>query len=609
MSYAPPTKDILFVLEHVTGLDRLPEHEALGKLDIDSVASILEPASDLASGVLAPLNTAGDRSGARLENGAVTTAAGFKEAYRQYCEGGWNSVVFDPAHGGQGLPWLVAFAVQEMWQGANMSFGLCPLLNQGAVEAIEAHASEALKTEYLEKMIAGEWTGTMNLTEPQAGSDLAAVRTKAVPDGEGAYRIFGQKIFITYGEHDFTDNIIHLVLARLPDAPEGVKGISLFIVPKFLKDGTRNDVLCTGIEHKLGIHASPTCTMQYGDVAGDRKGAIGYLVGQTNEGLKYMFTMMNNARLSVGLQGVAIAEAAYQKALEYAKDRVQGAPLNKKGTGTGATGAGTGAGTSAGTGAGADAATISGHADVKRMLLSMSSQIEAGRALTYEAALHLDLAKAGDQAAQARVDLLTPLVKAWCTDMAVEVASTAVQIHGGMGFIEETGAAQFYRDARILPIYEGTNGIQSADLVFRKILRDGGAALKALFEEFESVIAALKHAKGDDLEAIRQSLDAAYGSVAKASEELGAFAREDMEYAAAMSAPYLKALAGVSCGAMMARSALAAQALLAQGAGDAAFLDRKILNARFFAQTSLPQAAAQAQAATATARSIVSAVF
>lgn len=609
MSYAPPTKDILFVLEHVTGLDRLPEHEELGKLDIDSVASILEPASDLASGVLAPLNTAGDRSGARLENGAVTTAAGFKEAYRQYCEGGWNSVVFDPAHGGQGLPWLVAFAVQEMWQGANMSFGLCPLLNQGAVEAIEAHASEALKTEYLEKMIAGEWTGTMNLTEPQAGSDLAAVRTKAVPDGEGAYRIFGQKIFITYGEHDFTDNIIHLVLARLPDAPEGVKGISLFIVPKFLKDGTRNDVLCTGIEHKLGIHASPTCTMQYGDVAGDRKGAIGYLVGQTNEGLKYMFTMMNNARLSVGLQGVAIAEAAYQKALEYAKDRVQGAPLNKKGTGTGATGAGTGAGTSAGTGAGADAATISGHADVKRMLLSMSSQIEAGRALTYEAALHLDLAKAGDQAAQARVDLLTPLVKAWCTDMAVEVASTAVQIHGGMGFIEETGAAQFYRDARILPIYEGTNGIQSADLVFRKILRDGGAALKVLFEEFESVIAALKHAKGDDLEAIRQSLDAAYGSVAKASEELGAFAREDMEYAAAMSAPYLKALAGVSCGAMMARSALAAQALLAQGAGDAAFLDRKILNARFFAQTSLPQAAAQAQAATATARSIVSAVF
>ncbi len=588
MAYTAPIKDMMFVLDHVVGLDQLPEHEALGKFDAESVASILEPASDLAGGVLAPINHEGDKNGTKLKDGVVTTAAGFKDAYKQYCEGGWNSVVFDPAHGGQGLPWLVAFAVQEMWQGANMSFGLCPLLNQGAVEAIEAHASEELKNEYLEKMISGEWTGTMNLTEPQAGSDLAAVRTKAEPQSDGTYRIWGQKIFITYGEHDFTDNIIHLVLARLPDAPEGVKGISLFIVPKFLKDGSRNDLLCTGIEHKIGIHASPTCTMQYGDVAGDRKGAVGYLVGTANEGLKYMFTMMNNARLSVGLQGVAIAEAAYQKALEYAKDRVQGAPLNKKGAG---------------------GVTISEHADVKRMLLSMSSQIEAGRALTYEAAQSLDLANAGDAAAQAKVDLLTPLVKAWCTDMAVDVASIGVQIHGGMGFIEETGAAQFYRDARILPIYEGTNGIQSADLVFRKILRDNGAALKALFAEFEAVLMALKGGHGDDIEAIYAATKTAYTAVGKASEALGALSKEDLDYAAAMSAPYLKALATTACGVMMARSALAAQELLAQGGEDADFLDRKILSARFFAQTFLPLAAAYADSAVSTAKLTVSSRF
>lgn len=588
MTYTPPTKDMMFVLEHVVGLSSLPEHEALGKLDAESVASILEPASELAAGVLAPLNGTGDKNGTKLKNGVVTTAEGFKDAYKQYCEGGWNSVVFDPAHGGQGLPWLVAFAVQEMWQGANMSFGLCPLLNQGAVEAIEAHASEELKNEYLEKMISGEWTGTMNLTEPQAGSDLAAVRASAKPQGDGTYRIFGQKIFITYGEHDFTDNIIHLVLARLPDAPEGVKGISLFIVPKFLKDGARNDVMCTGIEHKLGIHASPTCTMQYGDVAGDKKGASGYLVGSANEGLKYMFTMMNNARLSVGLQGVAIAEAAYQKALDYAKDRVQGAPLSKKGAG---------------------GVTISEHADVKRMLLSMASQVEAGRALAYEAALALDLANAGDTAAQAKVDLMTPLVKAWCTDMSVDVASTGVQIHGGMGFIEETGAAQFYRDARILPIYEGTNGIQSADLMFRKILRDNGEALKAYFREFESVLTQLKDAKGDDLEAIYAALSSAYAQVGKAAAQIGALAKEDLDYVAAVSAPFLKSLATTACGVMMGRAALAANALLAEGGQDHQFLSDKILHARFFAENFLPIAGAQAACVLTTSKTVVSSRF
>lgn len=586
--YVPPIKDMLFVLDHVVGLDRLPEHAAFGRLDADTVASILEPAAELASGVLAPINHSGDKAGTKLKDGVVTTAPGFKDAYKQYCEGGWNSVVFSPEHGGQGLPWLVAFSVQEMWQGANMAFGLCPLLNQGAIEAIEAHASDELKGEYLEKMISGEWTGTMNLTEPQAGSDLAAVKTKAVPDGNEGYRISGQKIFITYGEHDFTDNIIHLVLARLPDAPEGVKGISLFIVPKFLKNGSRNDVLCTGIEHKLGIHGSPTCTMQYGDVMGDKGGAVGYLVGTANEGLKYMFTMMNNARLSVGLQGVAIAEASYQHALSYAKDRVQGAPLSKKTGG---------------------AVTISEHADVKRMLLSMASQIEAGRAMTYEAALSLDLARGGDAAAQAKVDLMTPLVKAWCTDMSVEVTSTGVQIHGGMGFIEETGAAQFYRDARILPIYEGTNGIQSADLMFRKILRDGGAALKTYFKEFEQVIDSLKKESGDDLQAIHDTLLEAFSAVQKASLHIGVLAKEDMDLVGAISVPFLKALATSAAGMMMARSAIAAQKLLGEGGQDHAMLEDKILHARFFAETFLPQAAASARTVLASAKTVVSSRF
>lgn len=588
MAYTPPVQDMMFVLESVVGLSALPEHPAFGRLDADTVMSILEPASQLAADVLAPINYAGDRAGTVLKNGDITTAPGFREAYIQYREGGWNAVPFDPAHGGQGLPWLLAFAVQEMWQGANMSFGLCPLLNQGAIEAIEAHGSEAQKAEYLEKLISGVWTGTMNLTEPQAGSDLAAVRSKAVPQEDGTFRIFGQKIYITYGEHDFAENIIHLVLARLPDAPEGVKGISLFIVPKFLQDGQRNDVMCTGIEHKLGIHASPTCTMQYGEVAGDKKGATGYLVGQANEGLKYMFTMMNNARLSVGLQGVAIAEASYQKALSYAKERVQGAPLGKKSAG---------------------AVTISEHPDVKRMLLSMRSQIEAGRALTYEAALSLDLARAGDAAAQAKVDLLTPLVKAWCTDMACEVTSTGVQIHGGMGFVEETGAAQFYRDARILPIYEGTNGIQSADLMFRKILRDNGAALSTYLKEFAPVLSALEKARGDDMESIRAHLDSAFRAVSAASAGIAPLAAEGQEFIAAMSVPYLRALATVACGLMMARSALAAQEAHSSGAGDHEFYTQKIITARFFAESFLPLAVAYAQTAQVIPRTVVGSHF
>ena len=433
--YTPPVDEMLLLLYDVLGFEH-PE------IDRDTARSVLEEAAKLASEVLAPLNHSGDKAGAKLENGAVTTAPGFKEAYRQYCEGGWNAVPFDPEYGGQGLPWALAFCIQEMWQGANMSFGLCPLLNQGSVEAISLHGSNGQKQKYLPRLIAGEWTGTMNLTEPQAGSDLGLIRTKAEKQADGTYKISGQKIFITYGEHDMAENIIHLVLARTPDAPEDVKGISLFIVPKFLDDGTRNAVTCIGLEHKLGIHASPTCTMEF-------DGAVGTLIGQENMGLKYMFTMMNNARLSVGLQGVAIAERAYQKALAYANERVQG-----KSPATG------------------ERVVIAKHADIRRMLETMKAKIIAGRALTLEAALALDHAAEGAEDAQKKVELLTPIVKAWCTDMACEVTSAALQVFGGMGFIEETGIAQLYRDARILPIYEGTNGIQAADLVFRKIVHD-----------------------------------------------------------------------------------------------------------------------------------------
>ena len=560
--YTPPLDDMMFVLSHVVGLDKLPEHPDFGQMDADTVHSVLDPAAKLAAEVIAPINRTGDEKGATLKDGSVTTAPGFKDAYNEYRDGGWNAVPFSPDFGGQGLPWLIAFAVQEMWQGANMSFGLCPLLNQGAIDAIEHHGSQEQKDYYLEKLVSGEWTGTMNLTEPQAGSDLAAVRTKAEPADNGTYKIFGQKIFITYGEHDFADNIIHLVLARLPDAPEGVKGISLFIVPKFLDDGTRNDVVCTGIEHKLGIHASPTCTMQFGD----QGGAIGYLVGEENQGLKYMFTMMNNARLSVGLQGVAIAEAAYQKALHYANDRVQGASLTDK----------------------SEKVVIAKHPDVKRMLLTMKAKVEAGRMLTYYAALNLDLARTGDKNAQGLVDLLTPIVKSWCTDMSVEVASLGVQVHGGMGFIEETGAAQFYRDARILPIYEGTNGIQAADLAFRKVVMNKGELARAYIETLQD--------QTDD-----EVLQASLKLLAHVTKNLVTASEKDLDFVAAASKPYLDAFGIVVGAAMMEQAGKKAKDLLDAGEGDKAFLENKITTAKFYLSNILPHADAFITAAKASA--------
>jgi len=580
--YTPPLHDMMFVLSSVIGLSHLPPHPDLGAFDEAVVQSILEPAAALAGDVLAPLNHAGDKAGLRLEGGRITMPAGFKDAYDQYRDGGWNAVPFSQDHGGQGLPWLIAFAVQEMWQGANMAFGLCPLLNQGAIEAIEAHASEDLKARYLGKLISGEWTGTMNLTEPQAGSDLAAVRTKATRETDGTYRIFGQKIYITYGEHDLAENIIHLVLARLPDAPEGVKGISLFIVPKFLDDGTRNDVICTGIEHKLGIHASPTCTMQFGD----QGGAVGYLVGQEHEGLKYMFTMMNNARLSVGLQGVAIAEAAYQAARDYAYDRVQGTSLSDK--------------------SGTKVAIIH-HPDVKRMILLMAAQIEAGRVMTYSAAANLDRARGGDVKAQARVDLLTPIVKAWCTDMAVRVTSIGIQIHGGMGFVEETGAAQFYRDARILPIYEGTNGIQAADLVFRKILRDQGAALNDFIADSKADIDSLSALPGDDMAVIHDTLQEAAERIEQASAHLFVLAKEGPDFVATIAAPYLDGIGTFAGGVMMARAARIAVAALHEGGDKASFFDQKIIHARIYAEHILPGMNASLQSVLSGAKTVVSA--
>jgi len=581
--YNPPLADMRFILDHVIGLEKLPEHADLGVLDMDMIESVLTPAAKLASEVLAPINYSGDQDGAKLNDGIVTTAKGFKEAYAAYRDGGWNAVPFDGEHGGQGLPWLVAFPLQEMWQSANMSFGLCPLLNQGAIEAVENHASEELKEIYLDKLISGEWTGTMNLTEPQAGSDLSAIRSKAEPQDDGSYKISGQKIYITYGEHDMAENIIHLVLARTLDAPDGVKGISLFIVPKILEDGSRNDVVCTGIEHKLGIHASPTCTMQFGD----KGGATGYLVGEENQGLKYMFTMMNNARLCVGLQGVAIAERSYQHALAYAKEREQGTALTDK----------------------SKRVPIIDHADVKRMLLSMKAQIEALRALTYEAALNLDLANQGDVAAQARVDLLTPIVKSCATDMALDVTSTGVQIHGGMGFVEETGAAQYYRDARILPIYEGTNGIQALDLAFRKTLRDQGAATKSYLSEIKTVLDDLNALNDSDLSSLSDGLSTVLENLTKAHDWILEQGMKGAENVSASSIPYLKAFGLVAGASMMARCVIVAKTALEDGSGDQEFLKNKINTAQFYAVHILPQAQAYLKAVTGGASSVLNAEF
>ncbi|MCK5385261.1 MAG: acyl-CoA dehydrogenase family protein, partial [Alphaproteobacteria bacterium] len=451
--FTPPVKEVLFILHDVLGFSQ-------EELDRDTCEAILKEAAKLASEQIASINLSGDAQGVCLEGGQVKTAKGFKEAYAAYCEGGWNAFSFDPEYDGQGLPWALAFPVQEMWQGANMSFGLCPILNHSAVGAITAHGSQEQKDTYLPKLISGEWTGTMNITEPQAGSDLGGISTCAVPQEDGTYKITGQKIFITYGDHDLTDNIIHLVLARIEGAREGSAGISLFIVPKILENEESNGVKCIRLEHKLGIHASPTCTMSFDN-------ATGYLMGRQNVGLKYMFTMMQNARLAVGLQGVGLCERAYQEAYAYAHERRQGKASNEEGD---------------------KPSMIAKHPDVRRMLMDMHARTMAGRMIAYSAAFELDRAAAGDKQAAARADYLTPIIKSWCSDMAVEVASIGIQVHGGMGFMEESAAAQYYRDARVLPIYEGTNGIQASDFVFRKVARDKAALTTTYIKDMEGLV-------------------------------------------------------------------------------------------------------------------------
>src|SRR4051812_17889799 len=462
MSYRAPVAEMVFAMRHVAGLDRAIAEELHGDLSLDLVETILDEAGKFANEELAPLNRSGDREGLAFKDGAVAMPRGFKEAYRAWTAAGWNALPGPEAYGGQGLPTLLNSACVEMWSSACMSFGLAPLLTMGGVEALAQHGSDELKDRYLAKVVSGEWTATMNLTEPQAGSDLNAIRSRAERSADGSYRITGSKIFITYGEHDLVDNIVHLVLARLPDAPPGTRGISLFLVPKLLPEGTRNDVRCHSIEHKLGIHASPTCTMVYGDSGG----ATGFLIGEENRGMACMFTMMNQARLSVALQGVAIAERATQQALAYARERRQGR----------AYGAPTGS------------SPIITHPDVKRMLLTMRALTRAARAISYATAVAIDRAQrspdgAARSAAHDRASLLTPIAKAFSTDIGNEVASLGVQVHGGMGYVEETGAAQHYRDARITPIYEGTNGIQAIDLVMRKLPLAGGGAVRAYLGE------------------------------------------------------------------------------------------------------------------------------
>lgn len=574
MTYQSPTQDIQFALETLANLEKLATLPGLEDATTDVVAQMIEEGGKFFSDELAPTNWDADQAGCSLENGVVRTYEKFPELYAQYRETGWIGAAYDPEIGGLGLPWAVNAAGQEMLFAANMSFSLCPLLSQGAIEAIEAHGSPDQRAKFLERLVTGEWSGTMNLTEPHAGSDVGALKSRAEPQPDGTYRIFGQKIYITFGEHDMADNIIHLVLARTPGAPAGTKGISLFIVPKFLVNddgslGARNDAKCIKLEEKLGIHASPTCVMQYGD----DDGAVGYMIGPENGGMACMFTMMNNARLSVGIQGLGIAERAYQHALAYAKDRVQSAKIG---------------------GTSKDSVRIIEHPDVRRNLLLMKSQIEAFRGMAYHATSHIDIARRADDRdeaakAQRRVDLLTPIVKGWGTDIACEIASTGVQIHGGMGFVEETGAAQHYRDARILPIYEGTNGIQALDLIGRKLARDRGRSVDEMMAEMQAVVDALNAADHVTLRAIAARLAPAMADLHAASDYLLQTAGENMPSAAVGATPYLTLWGTVAGGWVMAAEALEATRRLADGDENQAFLETKLVSARFFADQLLPR--------------------
>ena len=567
--YQAPLKEMQFVINELADLPRISALPVFEDATPDLVEAVLEQAGILANEVFSPLNQPGDEHGTFIENGEVVSPPGFADAYRQFVENGWQGIAKPPEFEGQGLPFLVHSCVSEMWNSANLSLALCPLLTSGAIEAIHTHATDELKQQYLCKMISGEWSGTMNLTEPQAGTDLAAVRTRAERDGD-KYRIKGQKIYITWGEHQLADNIIHLVLARLPDAPEGVKGISLFLVPKFLPDadgnpGERNDLKVVSVESKLGIHASPTCVMSYGD----NEGAIGYLVGEEHNGLACMFTMMNNARLEVGMQGVSLSERAYQRALAYARERVQGYAHGQQGR-----------------------VAIIHHPDVRRMVMQMRAITEAGRAMAYVTAAETDLAhhaESGEDPSwhQRRVDLFVPIVKGWCTEMAQEVTYLGVQIHGGMGFIEETGAAQYMRDARIVTIYEGTTGIQALDLMGRKIMRDKGRAIGEYIAELRDFEKSLAAHTGD-INRIAEQFSQALNHLEDTTQWFLQNAFEKPHLAGAVGNNFQLLIGNVAGGWLMARAAIAAQTAIENGSTDRFYVN-KIRTALFFAEQVLPR--------------------
>ncbi len=572
--YTPPLRDIKFLLDHITPIDELAKLDAYHEVDADSVYGVIEEFGRLMSDVWAPTNAVGDHEGSRVEGDEVVTATGFKEAYQAYADAGWGSVPFAAEYGGGGFPWLVGIVQQELLNSANMALAMAPLLTQGAIDAILHHGDEEQKEKYLLKMVSAEWTGSMNLTEPDAGSDVGALRTKAVKQDDGSYRISGQKIFITFGEHPFTENIVHLVLARTPDAPTGTKGISLFIVPKFLVNddgslGERNDVHIVSVEHKMGIKGSPTCVLAYGD---NSDGAVGFLVGEENAGMRYMFTMMNNARLGVGVEGLGLAERSYQKALAYAKERKQGfAPGAARG----------------------EKSFIVEHPDVRRSLLTMKAYTESMRLLCFKAAEQIDVLRYGADeptrtAAQEMVDLLIPLTKSYCTDVAETVTSIGVSVHGGMGFIEETGAAQFYRDTKITQIYEGTNGIQAMDLVGRKLPMRAGGVHQDQVDRMKATIEELSGA-GPELATIHRELSAAVASLEDASNWILSEGLADPVQALSAATPYQRLYATTVAGWLMAVQALVAKRLVESGSADADVAAVKLVTARFFAEHLLPQ--------------------
>ncbi len=573
MSYVAPIKDMLFNIEHLARIDQVAALPGFEDAGLETAQAVLEECARLNEGVIAPLNWEGDKNPSFVKDGVVTTTPGFKEAYRQYAEGGWQGLQHPVEFGGQGLPKTIGAACGEMLNSANMSFALCPLLTDGAIEALLTAGSDEMKAKYLGRLVTGEWTGTMNLTEPQAGSDLAAVRTRAEPQPDGTYKIFGTKIYITYGEHDMAGNIVHLVLARVVGAPEGVKGISLFVVPKFMVNddgslGARNDVHCVSVEHKMGIKASPTAVLQYGD----KGGATGFLVGQENRGLEYMFIMMNAARYAVGVQGIAIGERAYQKAVQYARERVQSRPVD---------------------GSFNTAAPIIHHPDVKRMLMTMRATNEGCRAMASVAAAAFDAAHHHPDAAVRQqnatfYEFLVPLVKGYSTEMSLETTSLGVQVHGGMGFIEETGAAQYYRDAKILTIYEGTTAIQANDLVGRKTARDGGATAKAIAAQIAVTEADLA-AGSAQAQAVAKRLKAAREAFIEVVDFIAANTRSNPNAAFAGSVPYLMLAGNLMAGWQLGRALLVAEALSAQGQ-DVAFMQSKITTARFYADHILSRA-------------------